>query len=77
MSLRDFGVLVLVCLVWACNNIISKIVVAHWGVPPLFYAAVRFAIVAAVTLPWLLPAPRPARDCIRPIPIRASSACAG
>ena len=38
--------LVLVCLVWACNNIISKIVVAHWGVPPLFYAAVRFAIVA-------------------------------
>ena len=59
MSLRDFGVLVLICLVWACNNIISKIVVAHWGVPPLFYAAVRFAIVAAVTLPWLLPAPRP------------------
>ncbi|CAN5469226.1 DMT family transporter [soil metagenome] len=60
MSLRDFGLLVLVCLVWACNNIVSKIVVAHWGVPPLFYAAVRFAIVAAVTLPWLLPAPRPA-----------------
>ena len=59
MKLRDFGLLVLVCLVWACNNIISKIVVAHWGVPPLFYAAVRFAIVAAVTLPWLLPAPRP------------------
>ncbi|MBO9709743.1 MAG: DMT family transporter [Caulobacter sp.] len=60
MSLRDFGLLVLVCLVWACNNIISKIVVAHWGVPPLFYAAVRFAIVAAVTARWLLPAPRPA-----------------
>jgi drug/metabolite transporter (DMT)-like permease len=60
MSLRDFGLLILVCLVWASNNIISKIVVAHWGVPPLFYAAVRFALVAAVTLPWLLPAPRPA-----------------
>jgi drug/metabolite transporter (DMT)-like permease len=60
MSFRDFGLLTLVCLVWASNNIISKIVVAHWGVPPLFYAAVRFAIVAAVTLPWLLPAPRPA-----------------
>lgn len=59
MSPRDFGLLVLVCLVWACNNIVSKIVVAHWGVPPLFYAAVRFAVVAAVTLPWLLPAPRP------------------
>jgi hypothetical protein len=59
MSLRDFGLLVLICLIWASNNIVSKIVVAHWGVPPLFYAAVRFALVAAVTLPWLLPAPRP------------------
>jgi hypothetical protein len=28
------------------NNIISKIVVAHWGVPPLAYASVRFALVA-------------------------------
>ena len=53
MSLRDFGLLVLICLVWAGNNIISKIVVAHWGVPPLFYAAVRFSLVALVTVPWL------------------------
>ncbi|MDG2521735.1 DMT family transporter [Caulobacter segnis] len=59
MSLRDFGLLLMVCLVWAANNIVSKIVVAHWGVPPMFYAAVRFAIVAAATLPWLLPAPKP------------------
>lgn len=59
MSLRDFALLVLICLIWASNNIVSKIVVAHWGVPPLFYASVRFALVAAVTLPWLLPAPRP------------------
>jgi len=59
MALRDFALLVLICLVWASNNIISKIVVAQWGVPPVFYAAVRFAIVAACTLPWLLPAPKP------------------
>jgi O-acetylserine/cysteine efflux transporter len=59
MALRDFALLVLICLVWASNNIISKIVVAEWGVPPLFYAAVRFAIVMVATLPWLLPAPRP------------------
>lgn len=59
MALRDFALLVLICLVWASNNVISKIVVAEWGVPPMFYAAVRFAIVAAVTLPWLLPAPKP------------------
>lgn len=59
MPLRDFALLALVCLVWASNNIISKIVVSEWGVPPLFYAAVRFAIVGLVMLPWLLPAPRP------------------
>ncbi|MDO8295561.1 MAG: DMT family transporter [Caulobacter sp.] len=59
MALRDFALLVFVCLVWASNNIVSKIVVAHWGVPPLFYASVRFALVAACTVPWLFPAPRP------------------
>ncbi len=59
MSLRDFGLLALVCLVWASNNIVSKYVVSHLGLPPLFYAAVRFAVVALVTLPWLLPMPRP------------------
>ncbi len=59
MALRDFAILVFVCLVWAFNNIVSKIVVAHWGVPPLFYASVRFALVALCTLPWLLPRPRP------------------
>jgi drug/metabolite transporter (DMT)-like permease len=59
MALRDFALLVLICLVWASNNIISKIVVAHWGVPPLFYATIRFAIVSLATIPWLLPAPKP------------------
>lgn len=59
MSLRDFALLVFVCLVWAFNNIVSKIVVAQWGVPPLFYASVRFALVALCTFPWLFPAPRP------------------
>ncbi len=60
MSLRDFLLLVGICLVWASNNVVSKIVVADWQVPPLLYAAIRFAIVAAVTLHWLRPMPRPA-----------------
>lgn len=59
MPLRDFALLAAVCLVWALNNIISKLVVSDLAAPPLFYAAVRFALVAAFTLPWLLPAPRP------------------
>ena len=59
MKLRDFLLLLLVCLLWAGNNIISKLAVSFWHVPPLFYSAVRFAIVTLVTLPWLLPMPRP------------------
>ncbi len=60
MSLRDFLLLVAICLAWAVNNVVSKIVVAEWQVPPLTYAALRFAIVLVATLPWLLPLPRPA-----------------
>ncbi|HEV2533160.1 DMT family transporter [Phenylobacterium sp.] len=59
MALRDFGLLVLVCLVWASNNIVSKFAVSELASPPLFYAAVRFAVVALATFPWLFPAPRP------------------
>lgn len=59
MALRDFALLVLVCLIWATNNIISKYVVADLAVPPLFYAAVRFALVGLITFRWLLPMPRP------------------
>lgn len=60
MNPRDFLLLVGICLIWATNNVVSKLVVGMWHVPPLLYAAVRFAIVAAVTLPWLRPMPRPA-----------------
>ncbi|MFT3810066.1 MAG: DMT family transporter [Micropepsaceae bacterium] len=59
MRLRDFLILVAICLVWGYSNVLSKIVIGHWGVPPLFFAAARFAIVALVTLPWLLPMPKP------------------
>lgn len=59
MKPRDFALLVLICMIWASNNILSKIVVSHWQVGPLFFTSVRFLIVILVTLPWLLPAPRP------------------
>ena len=60
MRVRDFLLLVLICLIWASNNVLSKIIVDDWAVPPIFYAALRFAVVALVMLPWLLPMPRPA-----------------
>lgn len=59
MSFRDFALLTFVCLIWASNNIVSKYVVSHLDIPPLFYAAVRFMIVLAAVFPWLRPMPRP------------------
>jgi drug/metabolite transporter (DMT)-like permease len=59
MSLRDFAIMMAVCLIWAANNIISKYVVSILDVPPLFYAAARFFLVAVATFPFLRPAPRP------------------
>lgn len=59
MRVRDFFLLVAVCLIWAFNNVLSKIIVTDWAIPPLFYASLRFALVALVMLPWLLPMPRP------------------
>jgi O-acetylserine/cysteine efflux transporter len=56
----DLLLLVLICLTWAFSNVLSKVVVDAWAVPPLFYAALRFAVVALVMLPWLWPIPRPA-----------------
>ena len=59
MTLRDFFLLVGVCLIWGMSNVLSKLVVGNWHIPPLFFAAVRFCIVLAATLPWLRPVPRP------------------
>ncbi len=59
MPLRDFAIMLAVCIVWASNNIISKYVVSVLDAPPLFYAAARFAVVALMTFPFLRPAPRP------------------
>jgi O-acetylserine/cysteine efflux transporter len=60
VRIRDFLLLVAMCLIWAFNNVLSKIIVSEWAVPPLLYAALRFTLVALVMLPWLLPMPRPA-----------------
>ncbi|MBU1376515.1 MAG: DMT family transporter [Alphaproteobacteria bacterium] len=59
MALRDFALLMAMCLVWAINNIVSKYVVSILEAPPLFYAAARFAIVAVCLIPFLRPAPKP------------------
>jgi O-acetylserine/cysteine efflux transporter len=59
MTVRDLLLLLLVCFTWSAHTIISKLVVSGMEIPPLFYAAVRYALVALCTLPWILPVPRP------------------
>jgi O-acetylserine/cysteine efflux transporter len=51
--------MLLVCLLWALNNIMSKVLISDMAIPPLFYAACRFAVVTAATFPFLFPMPRP------------------
>ena len=60
MTPRHLSLLLLVCSLWAAHTIVSKIVVSGMDVPPLFYATLRYGLVAFVALPWLLPVPRPA-----------------
>lgn len=59
MSPRDFGLLVVICLCWSSNVLVSRYVIFAWEVPPIFYAALRFGGVAMLTWPFLRPMPRP------------------
>jgi O-acetylserine/cysteine efflux transporter len=59
VTFRDFGLMLFVCLLWALNTIVSKIIVTDYGVAPMFYAAARFGVVTLAVFPWLFPAPRP------------------
>jgi O-acetylserine/cysteine efflux transporter len=53
MPVRDVSLLVLLCVIWAANVIVSRIVVTDMAIPPLFYAAMRSLVVVAVLFPWL------------------------
>ncbi len=53
MPVRDVALLVLLCVIWAGNVIVSRIVVTDMAIPPLFYAAMRSLVVVAALFPWL------------------------
>jgi drug/metabolite transporter (DMT)-like permease len=59
MSPRDFSLFVLICVLWALNAIVAKVVVSDMQVPPLFFGMLRSAAIAVAVAPWLLPLPRP------------------
>lgn len=57
MALRDFALLFIVCLVWGLNLVLTRWVVADNGVPPVFFAGLRFLGVALCLIPFLFPRP--------------------
>lgn len=59
MRPRDLLLYAAVCLIWALNLLVSRVMFSEHGVPPIFYAAIRFAIVAVLLAPLLRPLPRP------------------
>lgn len=58
MNFRDFILLAAVCFVWGLNLVVTRWVVAEAGVPPIFFAALRFAGIALVLLWFLRPIPK-------------------
>lgn len=57
MQTRDFVLLMGVCFIWALNVLVGKIILSHFGVPPFFYAGIRFVGVALLLCPLLFPLP--------------------
>ncbi len=58
MNFRDFLLLAAVCFVWGLNLVVTRWVVAEAGVPPIFFAAMRFAGIALVLVWFLRPIPK-------------------
>ncbi len=58
MKPADFGLLFVVCLVWALNLVVTRWTVSVAEVPPVFFAGVRLGLVGLVLSPFLFPAPR-------------------
>lgn len=52
MSLREFLVLLMICLIWGLHFVVMKTTISNTA-PPLFYAATRMSIVALLLLPFL------------------------
>lgn len=53
MSVREFCVLMLVCLIWGLHFTVMKYTIVDMGVPPLFYAALRISCLGLILLPFL------------------------
>lgn len=57
MTTRSFLLLTFICVLWALNVVVSRLVVEGMGVPPLWFAALRSLVVALVLVRYLRPLP--------------------
>lgn len=57
MNFRDFVFLSAICFVWGLNIVVTRWVVFDMGVPPIFFAAVRFLGIALALIYFLRPIP--------------------
>lgn len=51
MSARELAILIAVCLAWGLHFVVVKLAVTE--IPPIFYAAMRMTLVAALMVPFL------------------------
>lgn len=58
MSVRDFLLICLICLFWGLNVVLTRWVLTDGGLDAVFYAGLRFALIALLLLPFLWPVPR-------------------
>lgn len=69
MSFRDFIFALLITLAWGGNFIVAKAAMMGWGgfdgAPPVFMAALRFALVAVILAPLLRPVPGDLKAILR------------
>ena len=53
MNLRETFVLLLICTIWGLHFSVMRMAIGDFGIPPLFYAAMRMSLVAILMLPFL------------------------
>lgn len=62
MKPQHLSLMLLICAIWGGNFVVTKLAVDHF--PPVLFTALRFALVAVLTLPWLRWCPGQMRNVI-------------
>lgn len=52
-----FLLMCLCCLIWGGNFVLSRWILADYGIPPFFFAFLRFVLLSVLMFPFLFPLP--------------------